>query len=79
VNDLEQECWAKLAASIAAFRGVTETELHNLNKRLSNVERRQEDLANVATQGRAALRILLWLVGAATAAVTLAAKFWDRL
>jgi hypothetical protein len=77
VSDLEQERWAKLAASIAAFRGVTETELHNLNKRLSNVERRQEDLAHVATQGRTALRILLWLGGAAAAAVTLVAKFWD--
>ena len=51
---------ADLMVEIAALRGVTVTELRNLNARLTEVEATQRELVRVATQGKAGLRMLLW-------------------
>ncbi len=70
---------ADLKAEIAALRGVTVTELRNLNARLSEVEVTQRELVRVATQGKAGLRVLLWSGGFLTAAATALAAFWSDL
>lgn len=70
---------AELKAEIAALRAVTETELKNLNARLSEVEATQKELVRVATQGRAGLRVLLWLGGLLAAAGSALAAFWNDL
>jgi hypothetical protein len=70
---------AELKAEIAALRGVTVTELRNLNARLSEVEATQRELVRVATQGKAGLRVLLWFGGLVTAALTALAAFWKDL
>jgi hypothetical protein len=70
---------ADLKAEIAALRGITVTELRNLNARLTEVEATQRELVRVATQGRAGLRMLLWFGGLLTAAVTALAAFWKDL
>ncbi len=70
---------ADLMAQIAALRGVTVTELRNLNARLSEVETTQRVLVRVATQGKAGLRMLLWFGGLLTAAATALAAFWGDL
>jgi hypothetical protein len=66
-------------AQIAALRGVTVTELRNLNARLTEVEATQRELVRVATQGKAGLRMLLWFGGLMTAAATALAAFWNDL
>ena len=70
---------AELKAEIAALRGITVTELRNLNARLGEVEAIQRELVRVATPGKAGLRVLLWLGGLMTAAVTVLAAFWKDL
>ncbi len=70
---------ADLMAQIAALRGVTVTELRNLNARLSEVEATQRELVRVAPQGKAGLRMLLWFGGLLTAAATALAAFWNDL
>jgi hypothetical protein len=70
---------ADLKAEIAALRGITVTELRNLNARLTEVEATQRELVRVATQGRAGLRMLLWFGGLLTAAATALAAFWKDL
>ncbi len=70
---------ADLMAQIAALRGITVTELRNLNARLSEVEATQRELVRVATQGKAGLRMLLWFGGLLTAAATALAAFWSGL
>ncbi len=59
---------AELKAEIAALRGITVTELRNMGGRLDAVEAIQRELVRVATQGKAGLRVLLWLGGPVTAA-----------
>ena len=66
-------------ADIAAFRAVTETELKNLNARMTAVEKTQRELVHVATQGKTGLRVLLWLGGLLTAALTALAAFWSDI
>lgn len=68
-----------LKAQIAALRAVTETELRNLSARLLAVETTQKELVRVATQGKAALRVFLWLGGLVTAALTAWATLWKDL
>ena len=70
---------AELKAEIAALRGITVTELRNMGARLGEVEAIQRELVRVATQGKAGLRVLLWLGGLMTAAVTVLAAFWKGL
>ena len=70
---------AELKAEIAALRGITVTELRNMGARLGEVEAIQRELVRVATQGKAGLRVLLWLGGLMTAAVTVLAAFWKDL
>ncbi len=70
---------ADLMVEIAALRGVTVTELRNLHARLTEVEATQRELVRVATQGKAGLRMLLWLGGFLTAAATALAAFWNDL
>ncbi len=70
---------AELKAEIAALRGITVTELRNLGARLGEVEAIQRELVRVATQGKAGLRVLLWLGGLMTAALTVLAAFWTGL
>lgn len=70
---------ADLMAQIAALRGVTVTELRNLNARLTEVEATQRELVRVATQGKASLKMLLWFGGLITAAATALAAFWSDL
>ena len=70
---------ADLMAQIAALRGVTVTELRNLNARLTEVETTQRELVRVATQGKAGLRMLLWFGGLMTAAATALAALWSDL
>lgn len=65
-----------LHAEIAAFRAVTETELKNLSTRLTQVEATQRELVGVATQGKAGLRVFLWLGGFLTAGATALAATW---
>ena len=65
-----------LKAEIAALRAVTEAELKNLNLRLSKVEETQKELVHVATQGKAGLRVVLWLGGLVTAGLSALAAFW---
>ncbi len=70
---------AELKAEIAALRGITVTELRNMSARLGEVEAVQRELVRVATQGKAGLRVLLWLGGLVTAALTVLAAFWKGL
>ncbi len=70
---------AELKAEIAALRGITVTELRNLSARLGEVEAIQRELVRVATKGKAGLRVLLWLGGLMTAALTGLAAFWKGL
>ena len=70
---------AELKAEIAALRGITVTELRNMGARLGEVEAIQRELVRVATQGKAGLRVLLWLGGLVTAALTVLAAFWKGL
>ncbi len=70
---------AELKAEIAALRGITVTELRNMGARLGEVEATQRELVRVATQGKAGLRVLLWLGGLLTAALTVHAAFWKGL
>ncbi len=70
---------AELKAEIAALRGITVTELRNMGARLGEVEAIQRELVRVATQGKAGLRVLLWLGGLVTAALTVLAAFWKDL
>ncbi len=70
---------AELKAEIAALRGITVTELRNMGARLGEVEAVQRELVRVATQGKAGLRVLLWLGGLVTAALTVLAAFWKGL
>ena len=70
---------AELKAEIAALRGITVTELRNMGARLGEVEAIQRELVRVATQGKAGLRVLLWLGGLMTAALTVLAAFWKGL
>jgi hypothetical protein len=70
---------AELKAEIAALRGITVTELRNLGARLGEVEAIQRELVRVATQGKAGLRVLLWLGGLVTAALTVLAAFGKGL
>ena len=70
---------ADLMAQIAALRGVTVTELRNLNARLTEVEATQRELVRVATQGKASLRMLLWFGGLITATATALTAFWNDL
>ncbi len=70
---------ADLMAQIAALRGVTVTELRNLNARLTEVEATQRELVRVATQGKAGLGMLLWFGGLLTAAAAALAAFWSDL
>ncbi len=70
---------AELKAEIAALRGITVTELRNMGARLGEVEAIQRELVRVATQGKAGLRVLLWLGGLMTAALTALAAFWKGL
>ena len=65
-----------LKAEIAALRAVTEAELKNLNVRLSKVEEIQKELVRVATQGKAGLRVVLWMGGLVTAALSALVAFW---
>ena len=65
-----------LKAEIAALRAVTEAELKNLNLRLSKVEETQKELVHVATQGKAGLRVVLWMGGLVTAGLSALAAFW---
>ncbi len=69
----------ELKAEIAALRGVTVTELRNLNARLAEVEATQRELVRVATQGKAGLKVLLWLGGLMTGGATAFAAFWKDL
>ncbi len=69
----------ELKAAIAALRALTESELKNLNARLSAVEATQRELVRVATQGKAGLRVLLWVGGMVSAAATALAAFWKDL
>ena len=73
-----QPSHADLHAEIAAFRATTESELKNLNKRLSAVESTQRELVRVATAGKASLRTLLWIGGLATAAFSALAAAWSQ-
>ncbi len=68
-----------LRAEIAALRGITVTELRNLNARLTEVEATQRELVRVATQGKAGLRTMLWFGGFLTAVATALAAFWKDL
>lgn len=70
---------AEMKAEIAALRGITVTELRNMGARLGEVEAIQRELVRVATQGKAGLRVLLWLGGLVTAALTVLAAFWKGL
>lgn len=70
---------AELKAEIAALRGITVTELRNMGARLGEVEAIQRELVRVATQGKAGLRVLLWLGGLVTAVLTVLAAFWKGL
>ncbi len=70
---------ADLRAEIAALRAITETELKNLNIRLSAVETTQRELVRVATQGKTGLRVLIWLGGLLAAGVTATLTFWGNL
>ncbi len=70
---------AELKAEIAALRGITVTELRNMGARLGEVEAIQRELVRVATQGKAGLRVLLWLGGLVTAALTVLAAFLKDL
>lgn len=70
---------SELKAQIAALRAITETELRNLGARLLAVEATQKELVAVATQGKAALRVFLWLGGAVTAVLTAWATLWKDL
>ena len=70
---------ADLKADIAALKAVTETELKNLSVRMSAVEKTQRELVRVATQGKTGLRVLLWLGGLLTAALTGLAAFWSDI
>ncbi|MFQ6017938.1 MAG: hypothetical protein ACE5KF_07055 [Kiloniellaceae bacterium] len=70
---------AALQGAIAALRAVTETELKNLNARLSEVESTQRELVRVATQGKTGLRVLLWVGGLVTAAATALTAFWKEI
>ena len=70
---------AELKAEIAALRGIAVTELRNMGARLGEVEAIQRELVRVATQGKAGLRVLLWLGGLVTAALTVLAAFWKGL
>ena len=65
-----------LKAEIAALRAVTEAELKNLNVRLSKVEEIQKELVRVATQGKAGLRVVLWMGGLVTAGLSALVAFW---
>lgn len=70
---------SELKAQIAALRAITETELRNLGARLLAVEATQKELVHVATQGKAALRVFLWLGGVVTAVLTAWATLWKDL
>ncbi|MCH8211600.1 MAG: hypothetical protein IIB99_09520, partial [Planctomycetes bacterium] len=61
---------ADLMVEIAALRGITVTELRNLNARLTEVEATQRELVRVATQGKAGLRTLPWFGGLMTPVAT---------
>jgi hypothetical protein len=65
-----------LRSELAAFRAMTETELRNITTRLEAVEATQANLVNVATSGRASLKTLLWVGGAISGLLALAAAFW---
>ena len=65
-----------LKAEIAALRAVTEAELKNLSGRLSTVEQTQKELVHVATQGKAGLRVVLWMGGLVTAGLSALVAFW---
>ena len=65
-----------LKAEIAALRAVTEAELKNLSGRLSTVEQTQKELVRVATQGKAGLRVVLWMGGLVTAGLSALVAFW---
>jgi hypothetical protein len=68
---------ARLQAEIAALRAATETELQNVNARLTNVEEKQDALVTLATTGKASLRTLCWLGAIVTAALSVAAAVWS--
>ncbi len=70
---------AELKAEIAALRGIAVTELGNMGGRLGEVAAIQRELVRVAAQGKAGLRVLLWLGGLVTAALTVLAALWTGL
>ncbi len=71
--------FADLMAEISALRAAAQAELKNLNARLSRVEATQQELVRVATQGKAGLRVLLWIGGFVSVAVAALASFWEKL
>ncbi len=68
-----------LHAEIAALRALAETELKNLSIRMAQVEITQRDLVRVATQGKAGLRVFLWLGGFLAAGATALTAIWSDL
>ena len=68
-----------LQSEISALRAVTEAELKNLDARLLQVESTQKELVRVATQGKAGLRVILWLGGFVAAGVSVLVALWQGL
>ncbi len=76
---MAQPTHGDLYAEIASLRAVTETELKNLSIRMAQVEITQRELVRVATQGKAGLRVFLWLGGFLTAGATVLTAIWSDL